>query len=220
VAPSRPLRLGSAYLLDPLANETTPLEAIVFSDEGIGVVEHAGTPARVLPWSSVSAHVVEAWSGGIVPEWWVDPELEREEAGEVREPTITDPEARVRGWPSVEPGSLIGVQTPTGTYRFLLPGTDPVELAGEINAIAVRHRGPSIVARVNPPTDERPRRSRRADREGSRWSKVQPYFVVALVVFIATAVTLILLQSSGAIHLPFLGGANSGSLGRLVFRSR
>ena len=52
------------------------------------------------------------------------------------------------------------------------------------------------------------------------WSKIQPYLVVLLIVFIATSVTLILLQSSGAIHLPFLGGANSGSLERLVLRSR
>jgi hypothetical protein len=47
---------------------------------------------------------------------------------------------------------------------------------------------------------------------------VQPYLVVALVVFIGAAVTLILLQSAGAIHLPFLGGANPGSLGPLRTR--
>lgn len=218
LAPIRPLRLENLYLLDPIANETAPIEAIVFSDEGIGVIEHRGQPARVLPWPSVSAHVVEAWSGGVVPEWWVDPELERDEADDG--PTVTDPDARVRAWPHVEPGSLIGIQTPTGTYRFLLPGTDPARVSGRINAIAVRHRGPSAVASVTTVAEERPLRSRRSAEQRSTWSRVQPLLVVALVVFIATAVTLILLQSAGAIHLPFLGGANSGSLGRLVLRTR
>ncbi len=37
------------------------------------------------------------------------------------------------------------------------------------------------------------------------WAKVQPFLVVALIVFLATAVTIILLQSAGAIHLPYLG---------------
>lgn len=174
----------------------------------------------MLSWSSVSAQVVEAWSGGVVPEWWVDPELERDEEDEASGPTVIDPDARVRAWPHVEPGSLIGIQTPTGTYRFLLPGTDPVQIVGRINAIAVRHRGPSAMATVTTVAEERPSRRRRAAEERSRWSKVQPYLVVALVVFIATAVTLILLQSAGAIHLPFLGGANSGSLGRLAVRTR
>jgi hypothetical protein len=220
VARSRPLRLESAYLLDPVANATAPLDAIVFNDDGIGVVEHPGQPPRVLPWSSVSAHVVEAWSGGVVPEWWVDPELERDDANGAPGPTITDPDARVRGWPSVEPGSLIGIQTPTGTYRFLLPGIDPVRISGQINAIAARHRIPSALAPVTTATEDSLERRRRAGIRRSTWSKVQPYLVVVLVVFIATAVTLILLQSAGAIHLPFLGGANSGSLGRPVLRIR
>jgi len=220
LAPARPFRLESLYLLDPIANETVPIDAIVFSDEGIGVVEHHGHPARVLPWASVSAHVVEDWSGGVVPEWWVDPELDRDEAGDASGDTVTDPDARARAWPLTEPGALIGIQTPTGTYRFLLPGTDPHRLAGRINSIAVRHRGPSSLAPVTPATRQRPARRRRATEQRSMWSKIQPYLVVLLIVFIATSVTLILLQSSGAIHLPFLGGANSGSLERLVLRSR
>jgi hypothetical protein len=220
VAPVRPLRLESLYLLDPVANETTPIEAIVFSDEGIGVIEHRGQPARVLPWSSVSAHVVEEWSGGVVPEWWVDPELDRDQMNGASRPTVTDPDARVRAWPSIEPGSLIGIQTPTGTYRFLLPLTDPARLSARINTIALRHRGPSAVSAATTMTGAPPARRRRTAEERSKWSKVQPYLVVVLVVFIAASVTLILLQSAGAIHLPFLGGANSGSLGRALLRSR
>ena len=42
------------------------------------------------------------------------------------------------------------------------------------------------------------------------WAKVQPFLVVALIVFLAAAVTIILLQSAGAIHLPYLGGVGSG----------
>jgi hypothetical protein len=225
LAPARPFRLECLYLLDPVANETTPIEAIVFNDEGIGVIEHRGQPVRVLPWSSVSAQVVEEWSGGLVPEWWVDPELDRDQTPKgpgAPAPTVTDPDARVRAWPSNEPGSLIGVQTPTGTYRFLLPGTDPVRLADRINAIAGPHRGPSATATVPTVPEERPsrRRARRSAEERSTWSRIQPYLVALLIVFIATSVTLILLQSAGVIHLPFLGGANSGSLGRPVLRSR
>jgi hypothetical protein len=164
--------------------------------------------------------VVEAWSGGVVPEWWVDPELDRHETSTAPGQTITDPDARVRAWPSTEPGSLIGIQTPTGTYRFLVAGTDPVRLSGRISAIAVRHRGPSAIAPAEAAADERRVRGRRAPEQRSTWSKVQPYLVILLIVFIATSVTLILLQSSGAIHLPFLGGGNSGSLGRLSLRSR
>jgi hypothetical protein len=37
--------------------------------------------------------------------------------------------------------------------------------------------------------------------------------VVLLVVVVVTAVTLILLQSAGAIHLPFLGGGASSAPG-------
>jgi hypothetical protein len=222
LAPARPLRLENLYLLDPVANETTSIEAIVFSDDGIGVIEHRGQPARVLPWSSVSAQVVEPWSGGVVPEWWVDPELDRDPTVDASDQTVTDPEARVRAWPSTEPGSLIGIQTPTGTYRFLLPCTDPVRLSSRINEIAAPHRGPSSLASMAKSSEERPsrRRGRRVAEERSTWSKIQPYLVVLLIVFIATSVTLILLQSSGAIHLPFLGGANSGSLGRVTLRTR
>jgi hypothetical protein len=55
------------------------------------------------------------------------------------------------------------------------------------------------------------------------WARVQPYLVVGLVVILVTAVTLILLQSAGTIHLPLLGGSGgsgsgTGSVGSL--RSR
>ena len=38
------------------------------------------------------------------------------------------------------------------------------------------------------------------------------------MVFLVAAVVLILLQSAGAIHLPFLGGANPGTVGLLRTR--
>jgi len=43
----------------------------------------------------------------------------------------------------------------------------------------------------------------------SGWSRVRPWLVVLLAVVVATAVTVILLQSAGVIHLPFLGGGSS-----------
>jgi hypothetical protein len=54
------------------------------------------------------------------------------------------------------------------------------------------------------------RQSVRPPRREPVWPKIQPFLVVALIVFLAVAVTLILLQSAGVIHLPYLGGVGSG----------
>jgi hypothetical protein len=118
---------------------------------------------------------------------------------------------------------VIAIQTPFGTYRFLQPGGDPNQLSNRITDFAVRHQGLSGVPSVT--TVARPRRGNDR-RQGSRsahtapdatspWPKVQPYLVVALLLLIGTAVTLILLQSAGAIHLPYLGGAGSGTVSPL-----
>jgi hypothetical protein len=42
--------------------------------------------------------------------------------------------------------------------------------------------------------------------------------VAALVVFILVAVTLILLQSAGVIHLPYLGGTGPGGISPVTIR--
>ncbi len=207
-----PYRLDHLLLLDSAGNDPLEIESLIFGDDGVGVVRRRGEQPRLLPWSSVSAHAVERWSGGIVPEWWVDPELNRTEPGPGQGPVLTDPDATSRAMPHIEPGALIGIKTPTRTYRFLLPAGDPKTIAPRIAAFAVRQQGPAGASSVT--TVVRPGTGQSADgRTGtppSRWSRIQPVLVVLLVALIATAVTLILLQSAGTIHLPFLGGASSG----------
>ena len=96
-------------------------------------------------------------------------------------------------------GALIGIQTSYGTYRFLFPGGDPAELSRRVTAFAVRHQGPAAASTVTRVVDwghdvER-RQSRRPPPKPAGWARVQPYLVVLLLVFIASVVTLILLQS-------------------------
>ena len=217
-----PFRLDGLLLLDSAGNDPVAIDALTFGDEGIGVVRSPGELPRVLPWSSVANHVVEPWAGGIIPEWWVDPELNRTQAPAERSSVVTDPGATNRALPHVEAGALIAVQTPYGTYRFLLPRGDPKVLSRRITALAIRHQGPSgassVTTVVGPePRDRRHRRSG-AMAPSSSWSKAQPYLVVALILFIGAAVTLILLQSAGTIHLPLLGGSNPGTVGVVRIR--
>jgi len=132
---------------------------------------------------------------------------------------------RVLPWASVvahavEPwdggaGALISIQTPTGTYRFLQIGGDPGDLSHRIAALAVRHQGPAGVSTVTRMATDEPTGSRpRPDRPP--WPRLQPYLVVALVVVVLVAVTVILLQTAGLVHLPLLGGTGPGSLGRIA----
>jgi len=218
----QPFQLDGLLLLDTTGNDPVAIDRLIFDDDGVGVVRRHGDSPRVLPWSSMTAHVVEPWAGGLIPEWWVDPELNRNDPPAVRAGVVTDPDATSRSVPHVEPGALIGIQTPTGIYRFLLAGGDPTELSSRVAALAVSHQGPSGASSVTTviASDRRSQRGRGTPNgeSASAWSKVQPYLVVALVVFIGAAVTLILLQSAGAIHLPFLGGANPGALGPLRTR--
>jgi hypothetical protein len=229
-----PLRIERLLLLDSAGNDPVPIDALVIDDEGIGVVRSRGGRPQVLPWPSVSAHVVERWAGGAIPEWWVDPELNRSDQssqgdrgdqgdqGAGPAPTVVDPRSNVRALPRTEPGVVISVQGPFGTYRFLARGGDPDTLSRRITDFAVRHQGLSGVPPVT--TVARPRRAgdrRQGTRVANRrsgWSRVQPYLAVALVVLIAVAVTLILLQSAGTIHLPYLGGSGPGASG--PFRTR
>lgn len=215
----QPFELDDLLLLDSAGNDPLGIDAIIFDDNGIAVVRHRDEQPRLLPWASVSAHVVERWSGGIIPEWWVDPELNRSDPPPGQRSVVTDPQATSRSMPHIEPGALIGIQTPTRTYRFVLPGGDPHELSRRITAFAVRRQGPSgassVTTVVGKGSGSQSERDTPPGDPASSWSKIQPYLVVLLILLICTAVTLILLQSAGAIHLPFLGGANSGSPGPL-----
>jgi hypothetical protein len=190
---------------------------VTFAEDGVGVVRSRGERARVLPWPSVITHVVEPWSGGVIPEWWVDPELNRRGPAAVPADSITDPDATNRPAARPEPGALIGIQTPTQTYRFLLPGGDAKEISRRVTDFSVRYKGPSAASSVTRVVrwgqDAERRREVRPHKRTITWSTVQPFLVVALIVFLCAAVTVILLQSAGAIHLPYLGGYGSGTLG-------
>jgi len=201
----RPLAISGLLLLDPHGHVPAHVDSVVVNDLGIGVTRRRGEAIRVLPWDAVVAHAVEPWAGGVVPEWWVGPEGGHDPDTQMEGRAGTEdgvPAAR-RGLPHAEPGALISVQTRTGTYRFLRPGADPAELAARIDAFAVRHHGPTGRSTV---TTLAPARTRRGYGARSGWARVRPYLVVLAVAVVLTAVTLILLQSSGAIHLPFLGG--------------
>jgi hypothetical protein len=229
-----PLRIERLLLLDSAGSDPVAIDALVIDDEGIGVVRTRGGRPQVLPWPSVSAHVVERWAGGAIPEWWVDPELNRTDQGvgdaegtegaEGAAPpaAVVDPRSNVRALPRTEPGVVISVQGPFGTYRFLARGGDPDALSRRMTDFAVRHQGLSGVPPVT--TVARPRRAgdrRQGTRVANRrsgWSRVQPYLAVALIVLIAVAVTLILLQSAGTVHLPYLGGSSPGASGPLRTR--
>jgi hypothetical protein len=220
--PLEPFRIHDLLLLESHRGNPVEIDTLSFDEEGIGVIRSRGDRPRVLPWASVLTQVVEPWQGGIAPEWWVDPELNRSESMEKSLGSVTDPGATSRSLPHVEPGAVIAVRTASGTFRFLLPGGDPRTLAREISAIAVRKRGPSAASsatRVVAWGEDVERR--KVERKPSRrltWSRVQPFLVVALILFIATAVTLILLQSAGVVHLPYLGGNGSGATASALHR--
>jgi hypothetical protein len=225
-APSRgtpsqpvPFRIEHLILLGATGTEPVDINAMTFGDDGIGVIRYAGELPRVLPWTSVAAHAVEPWQGGEIPEWWVDPELNRDDAGAVPG-LVTDPSATSRARLQAESGALIVVQTATGVYRFILPGGDPRDLSGRVTAFAVRHQGPSAASSVTRVVawgqDAERRKSRRPPQKPSRWLRLRPYLAVLLILFVAAVIALILLQSAGTVHLPYLGGSNSTSGMRVV----
>ena len=99
---SDPLVLEDLLLLDRDGKEPIRIDTLTFADDGIGVTRSRGDGTRILPWSSVVSHVVEAWSGGITPEWWVDPELNRSDPNDRDLSSVTDPGATNRPLPHIE----------------------------------------------------------------------------------------------------------------------
>jgi len=226
----RPVRLEGLVLLDADATEPVAIEAVLFADDGIGVIQLRGERPRVLPWSSLSAHAVEKWVGGEIPEDWLrrEPEVTGRQPWAGPTPDPPDPPTPpVRSRPRVAAGALIGIQTSYGTYRFLFPGGDPSELSRRVTDFAVRHQGPGAASSVTRVVawgqDVERRQSVRPEPKPTGWARVQPYLVIALLVIAAVVITLILLQSAGTIHLPLLGGSGSsgGASGPApVLRSR
>jgi hypothetical protein len=206
------LRLDDLLLFDSAGNDPVVIKAMVFTDDGIGMIRTPGAAPRVLPWSAVSAHAVERWSGGVVPAWWVAPQPRPN--GTPTPDHLTAPTGR--SLPHADPGAVIAIQTPFGTYRFLRPAGDAVELSNRITDFAVRHQGlagvPSMTMVASPRRGDDRRQGSRSRPPTSRWSRAKPFLTVALVVLTAAAITLILLQSTGAIHLPYLGGSGPGQI--------
>jgi hypothetical protein len=227
--------LRGLVLLDPAGNYPVVVHALHFGNDGIGLVGREGSAPRLLPWTSVATHAVEPWTGGTIPEGWVDParpkgsrpqEQGRGASGDGGPDPAVEPqgEAAVAGpghrsehavqppdnLPHVDAGALIDIQTASGTFRFLLPRADPRTLADRITAIAMRQRGVAGASSVTTALGAWRRRGRWR-RAATRWERVQRVLVVVLVVVIAAAVTLILLQSAGAVHLPFIGGTGGTS---------
>jgi len=213
----RTVRLEGLVLLDSAATEPVPVEAILFADDGIGVIHNRGERPRVLPWSALTAHAVERWVGGPIPDRWLHrpPDDPRPEPWAGPTPAGPAPAPPTPPAPRVAAGALIGIQTSYGTYRFLYPGGDPVDLSQRVTAFAVLHQGPTAASTVTRVVtwgqDVERRQARRAPAKPAGWTRVQPYVVAAALVVVAVVVTLILLQSAGTIHLPLLGGSGSGS---------
>ena len=200
----------SLLLLDPHGSDPARVDSVVVNDLGIGVIRRRGEAPRLLPWGSVVTHAVEPWGGGVIPEWWVGSAEDPDEGPVlVPEGVSSEPVDHLtahRHLPHAEAGTLISIRTRTGTYRFLREGADPVDLAARIGAFAVRQQGLTGLSSV---TTVAPARLRRGYDGRSGWVRLRPVLGVLLLVVIITAVTLILLQSAGAIHLPFLGGTPS-----------
>ena len=69
----RSVRLQGLVLLDTAGTEPVAIEALLFADDGIGVIRARGERPRVLPWATLSAHAVEKWVGGVIPGHWLQP---------------------------------------------------------------------------------------------------------------------------------------------------
>jgi hypothetical protein len=209
-----PFALDGLVLLSADGNAPQPVDGIrlTFDDQGVGVVHNPEEPPRLLPWASLIAHSVEPWSGDVTPEWWVDPEFNRTSEGIGDDHEVIDPIATERSSSLTRAGALISLRTVLATYRFLLPDGNVDELRPRVGAFALRHQGPSrssstttVFAGRSPVVGGRP-------SSGLSWMRVRPALTVVLIVFLLTAAILIVLQSAGTVHIPFLGGANSGTV--------
>ena len=239
VAEIAPLTITGLLLLDPHGHDPTVIESVTFDDRGIAVIRSRGQDPRILPWESVAAQAVETWAGGFIPGRLMDPQTDRNRSFDSPASPSSGPDASVDpadpadpvGGIALEPpgdvdppgngartsrpsyytdaGALISIQTRTGTYRFLRSGGDPAELAVRISELAVHHQGPSGASTVT--TVAMVRRRRGAPSGRSTWRRIRPWLVGLLIIVIAAAVTAILMQSAGTIHLPFLGGTGSTS---------
>lgn len=214
--PSEPesFALDGLILLSGDGNAPQPVDGIrlTFDEQGVGVVHSPDEPPRLLPWSSLIAHSVEPWTGGVTPEWWVDPEFNRTGEGIGDDDDVIDPVATERSSSLTRAGALISLRTVLATYRFLLPGGNVDVLRPRVGVFALRHQGPSGPSSTATVFAGRPPGRGGRPSPGLTWMRVRPALTIVLVCFLLTAAILIVLQSAGTVHLPFLGGANSGTV--------
>src|ERR1035437_5846557 len=124
--PAAPFRLEGLVLLSGEGSALLQVDGITlpFDDEGVGVIPSPEEQPRLLPWSSLAAHVIEPWSGGIAPEWrgGSEPHSTREGVGDDGE--VIDPDATDRSRPHTGAGALISLRPISPPLGFLFPGGD------------------------------------------------------------------------------------------------
>lgn len=179
-----PLTLRNLWLVTPDGARPVFVATMVIDEEGIAVKSPRDVERRLLPWSAITAHAVESWSGGPF----------RRETSEAR--ADSEPELEPIG-----PGPLLSLQTQGGTYRLIHPGGDVATLGKRVDSFAVLHHGPSAHSTVTRATG-----GPASTSPSWPWPKIRPWALLVAGVVVATLIVLILLQSAGAIHLPFLGG--------------
>jgi hypothetical protein len=95
-----------------------------------------------------------------------------------------------------QPGACVTVLTDVETYHLAVHGGDPVEL----------HRLVADVEQAPPAASAPTGPAATGDPVPAGFARIRPLLVVALVVVLVVAVALVLAQSGGLIHLPYLGG--------------
>jgi hypothetical protein len=152
-----------------------------------GVVLSAGPSGeRIVPWADITGWRVDAW---------VRP----------GEPT----------------GTLISYAAGRATYRIGVPAADVSALGYLVDQLSRGYLtleppvgpGPPATARVPGERDPADRDPGERSAPG-RFQRIEPVLVALLIVVLVVCITLILLQSAGVIHLPYIGG--SGNLGNLA----
>ncbi len=217
---ARPLaavRLDDVVLLPPGDDARRAVGGVAVSVDanGVTLASSATHVPRVLPWSALATYVVEP-VGASPQRWWEDPELRHPDdaerggpEGAAPGPTSARPRQRAGdGRAAQQPAALVSLRTAAGTYRLLVPGTDSDALAARLRPLAAAHLPPEALPTVT--TAATPLAAPSPER--TRWQRLRPVLAVLAAVLATAAITVILLQSAGAVHLPYLGGTGPAAL--------
>ena len=185
--------------------------SLVIDDQGVTLTTADAENPRMLPWSSLETYAIEPITASTSP-WWVDPEL--------RDPAVPAPSRRstsVAGHrqrrPTLVParsderGALVSLRTAAGTYRLLVAGLDSDALAARVRPLAAAHLPPTAL-----PTVTTVRTHPTSPAPSTTWERLRPVLAILAAAVAAAAITAILLQSAGVVHLPFLGGTGPTAL--------